>query len=39
LATKWLWQYNNERPHSAIGGIPPRYLMKQSFNNSTSKCC
>ena len=28
LATKWLWQYNNERPHSAIGGVPPRFLMK-----------
>ncbi len=25
LATKWMWQYNNERPHTAIGGIPPRY--------------
>jgi putative transposase len=23
-ATKWLWVYNNERPHTAIGGIPPR---------------
>jgi putative transposase len=22
-ATKWLWVYNNERPHTAIGGIPP----------------
>lgn len=22
-ATKWLWSYNNERPNSAIGGIPP----------------
>ena len=29
LATQWLWQYNNERPHSAIGGIPPRYLLKR----------
>lgn len=28
LATEWLWRYNNERPNSAIGGIPPRYLMK-----------
>jgi len=28
LATEWLWQYNNERPHSAIGGLPPRYLLK-----------
>lgn len=24
LATQWLWTYNNERPHSAIGGLPPR---------------
>ena len=23
-ATKWLWVYNNECPHTAIGGIPPR---------------
>jgi len=23
-ATRWLWNYNNERPHTAIGGIPPR---------------
>ena len=28
LATQWLWQYNNERPHSAIGGIPPAQLLK-----------
>lgn len=28
LATQWLWQYNNERPHSAIGGIPPRQLLE-----------
>jgi len=27
LATQWLWLYNNERPHSAIGGVPPRYLL------------
>lgn len=27
LATQWLWQYNNERPHMAIGGVPPRRLM------------
>ncbi|MEX2489772.1 MAG: IS3 family transposase [Pseudomonadales bacterium] len=27
LATQWLWQYNNERPHMAIGGVPPRQLM------------
>ena len=28
LATKWLWTYNNERPHTDIGGIPPRQLLK-----------
>jgi len=27
LATEWLWIYNNERPHTAIGGIPPRRLL------------
>lgn len=28
LATKWIWQYNNERPHTAIGGIPPRMMLE-----------
>ena len=28
LATQWLWTYNNVRPHSAIGGVPPRRLIK-----------
>ena len=27
LATQWLWQYNNERPNTAIGGIPPSKLL------------
>lgn len=27
LATQWLWTYNNERLHTAIGGIPPRWLQ------------
>ena len=27
LATQWQWQYNNERPNSAIGGVPPRWLL------------
>lgn len=27
LATQWLWMYNNERPHTAIGGVPPRHLL------------
>lgn len=28
LATKWFWIYNNERPHTAICGMPPRQLLK-----------
>ncbi len=28
LATQWLWTYNNERPHTAIGGVPPRRLLE-----------
>ena len=27
LATQWLWMYNNERPNTAIGGIPPRHFQ------------
>ena len=26
LATEWLWLYNNERPNTAIGGIPQRRM-------------
>jgi putative transposase len=28
LATKWQWQYNNERPNTAIGGVPPVRLLQ-----------
>jgi len=27
FATKWLWVYNNERPHTAIGGITPKMKL------------
>ena len=30
LATQWLWQYNNERPNMAIGGVPPVYKLKSA---------
>lgn len=26
-ATAWLWEYNNERPHTGIGGITPRQKL------------
>jgi len=29
-ATEWLWIYNNERPNTAIGGIPPRQKLPLS---------
>jgi len=28
LATQWLWEYNNLRPHTANGGLPPRSMLK-----------
>jgi len=31
LATKWLWSYNNERPHKANGGLPPRMMLKAAY--------
>ena len=27
LATQWIWEYNDGRPNTAIGGVPPRRLM------------
>lgn len=26
-ATRWMWLYNNERPNTAIGGIPPQQKL------------
>jgi putative transposase len=28
LATRWLCEYNNERPNTAIGGVPPARLLQ-----------
>jgi len=28
IATKWLWHYNNERPHTANGGLPPGMVSR-----------
>jgi len=36
LATGWLWTYNNLRPHSAIGGIPPIAALSNCHKTSTS---
>ena len=29
-ATTWLWQYNNERPNMAIGGITPKQKLQMA---------
>lgn len=32
-ASKWLWRYNNERPHSSLGNLTPRaYLQSKGFD-------
>ena len=28
LITQRIWTYNNERPHTAIDGAPPRCLLE-----------
>jgi len=30
LATQWLWHYNNERPHMALGGITPIMKLRET---------
>lgn len=31
LTQAWMWIYNNERPHDAIGNIPPRLFLERRF--------
>ncbi|WP_083963646.1 integrase core domain-containing protein [Spirochaeta cellobiosiphila] len=35
LAARWMWIYNNERPHSSLGYITPRMVL----NNFTNYSC
>jgi putative transposase len=34
ITTEWIYEYNYERPHSSLGGIPPRELLTHTLNNS-----
>lgn len=27
MASDWMYEYNNERPHAALGGVPPRAFL------------
>jgi len=38
LATQWLWRYNNERPHTGIGGVPPKAVITGSLNSTNEHC-
>jgi putative transposase len=39
-ATAWLWTYNNERPHMALGGLTPKQkLAREHLTNSTVAYC
>jgi len=29
-ATRWLWSYNTERPHMALGGLTPKQMLVQA---------
>ncbi len=37
-ATRWLWLYNNERPNTALGGIPPAQKLALAAYPSTFNC-
>ena len=37
ITGRWLMAYNDQRPHDALGGLPPSLYAKQVAGNSTSK--
>ncbi len=40
FATQWIWNYNHERPHMALGGITPfhrRAMVAKSLLKTTVK--
>lgn len=36
FATRWLWNYNHERPNMALGGITPKQKLAMATLTSTS---
>ena len=31
ITNKWLYEYNNIRPHASLGHVPPRLFVKQKL--------
>jgi putative transposase len=29
ITDDWLYEYNHERPHSSLGGLPPKVFVKR----------
>ena len=36
ISSQWQWEYNEERPHDALAGIPPANHRKQVITARTS---
>ncbi len=37
LTSRWLIEYNEQRPHDALGGLPPAVYANQRDGNSTAE--
>jgi putative transposase len=37
VVSQWRRQYNEDRPHDALGGLPPFAYAKRNLENSTSE--
>ena len=35
ITSRWLVEYNERRPHDALGGLPPCVYVTQNAENST----
>lgn len=37
VVSQWMIQYNEQRPHDALGGLPPTVYAAQTLENSSSE--
>ncbi len=35
ITSRWIRQYNEDRPHDALGGLPPTVYANRKLENST----